>query len=120
MDEHLILMAAKLKADRRKLERERRTQLEAAAPQPPRIDAASTAAALRARGAFDIGMEGAVMRNVIAIAATLAINLALVFAFQRSAEEALPRGEVTVTELGFDSVPALANAAVGEPARAIW
>lgn len=34
MDEYLFLVAAKLKADRRKLERERGTRLEAFAPRP--------------------------------------------------------------------------------------
>lgn len=36
MDEYLFLVVAKLKADRRKLEREQRAQLHADVPQPPR------------------------------------------------------------------------------------
>ena len=40
MDEYLFLVAAKLKADRRKLEHERRVHLEALAPQPIRDEAA--------------------------------------------------------------------------------
>lgn len=56
------------------------------------------------------------MRNFIAIAAAVAINLALVFAFQRSADEALPlpEGEVTITELALEPLPALAHAIEGE------
>jgi hypothetical protein len=51
------------------------------------------------------------MRNFIAIAASLAINLAVVLAFQHSANEAvpLPKGEVTVTELGLEPVAAVAQ-----------
>lgn len=52
------------------------------------------------------------MRKIIAVAGALAINLALVVAFQRSADQALPvpNGEVTVTELELESVPTLAQA----------
>lgn len=51
------------------------------------------------------------MRNLIAVAAAVAINLAMFAAFQRSADEALPvpNGEVTVTELGLESVPTIAQ-----------
>ena len=51
------------------------------------------------------------MRKIIAIAGALAINLALVVAFQRSADQAVPvpNGEVTVTELAFEPVPTLAQ-----------
>jgi hypothetical protein len=52
------------------------------------------------------------MRNFIAIAAALAINLAMVIAFQHSANEALPvpNGEVTVTELDLEPASTLAQA----------
>ncbi len=51
------------------------------------------------------------MRKFIAITATVIIHAGLVFVFARSAEEAmpLPKGEVTITELGSDFVPALAQ-----------
>jgi hypothetical protein len=50
------------------------------------------------------------MRNFIAVAASLLINLGLVVAFQHSAENAspVPSGEVTVTDLNGDAVPTLA------------
>ncbi len=53
------------------------------------------------------------MRNFIAAAAAVAINLASFAVFQRSAEEALPvpNGEVTVTEFDVQSVPTLAQVA---------
>ena len=56
------------------------------------------------------------MRNIIALAGALAINIALVLAFQNSADEALPtpNGEVTVTELTLDGLPTLAQAAVAD------
>ena len=51
------------------------------------------------------------MRNIIAVAAALAINIALILAFQNSAEEAMPvpNGEVTVTDLETNSVVTLAQ-----------
>lgn len=54
------------------------------------------------------------MRNIIAVAAALAINIALILAFQNSAEEAMPvpNGEVTVTDLETNSVVTLAQANV--------
>jgi hypothetical protein len=61
------------------------------------------------------------MRNLTAIAAALAINVALALAFQHSANEALPlpEGEVTVTPLSIESVTTLAHAAGGaESSRA--
>lgn len=58
--------------------------------------------------------------NFIAFAAALAINFALIAAFQNSADEALPvpKGEVTVTEIGFDSVPTLARVVDTDAERA--
>ena len=52
------------------------------------------------------------MKNVIAIAASLLVNLSLVAAFERSANEAapLPNGEVIVTDLNIEAV-SLAHAA---------
>jgi hypothetical protein len=52
------------------------------------------------------------MNKVIAVAASLLINLSLVLAFERSANEALPSGEVTVTDLNADLDTALAQASV--------
>lgn len=52
------------------------------------------------------------MKKVIAVAASLGINVAMFFAFQNSAEEALPvpSGEVTVVDLNTQSAPTLAQA----------
>jgi hypothetical protein len=52
------------------------------------------------------------MKNLIAVAGSLAINLAVLIAFQHSADEALPvpNGEVTVTELGLEPVATVAQA----------
>jgi hypothetical protein len=50
------------------------------------------------------------MKKVIAIAASLLVNLSVVAALEKSAEEALPHGEVFVTELHVDTDIALANA----------
>ena len=60
------------------------------------------------------------MRNFIALAAAVAINLALFAAFQRSAEEAVPvpNGEVTVTEFDLESVPTLAQVTTHQSAHA--
>lgn len=60
------------------------------------------------------------MRNLLAIAAAVAINVALFAALERSADEALPvpNGEVIVTELDLDSVPTLAHASTGKSDRA--
>ena len=53
------------------------------------------------------------MKNAIAIAASLLVNLSLIVAFERSANEAvpLPNGEVIVTDLNIEPV-SLANAAI--------
>ena len=50
------------------------------------------------------------MRNIIAVAASLLVNLGLVVAFQQSAEDArpVPNGEVTVIDMNSEAVPALA------------
>lgn len=60
------------------------------------------------------------MKKIIAVAGALAINLALVVAFQRSADQALPvpNGEVTVTEVEMDAVPTLAYAVTTGQRRA--
>jgi hypothetical protein len=57
-------------------------------------------------------LEIAVMKKVIAIAASLLVNLSLVAAFERSANEAvpLPSGEVIVTDLSLEAVPSLVQA----------
>jgi hypothetical protein len=51
------------------------------------------------------------MKNVIAIAASLLVNLSLIAAFERSANEAvpLPNGEVIVTDLNLEAVSSLAQ-----------
>lgn len=59
------------------------------------------------------------MRKLIALAAAVAIHVVLIFAFERSAEEALPKGEVIITELGAESVPALAQAQRDTHSRAV-
>lgn len=60
------------------------------------------------------------MRNLLAVAAAVAINVALFAAIQRSADQALPvpNGEVIVTELDLESVPTLAHARTGAANRA--
>jgi hypothetical protein len=50
------------------------------------------------------------MKNVIAIAASLLVNLSLFAAFERSAHEAAPDGEVIVTDLNVEPVSSLAQA----------
>ena len=52
MDEYTLLIAAKLKADRLKLEREQREQLHVAASQPVRIEAANARDARASRRPF--------------------------------------------------------------------
>ena len=54
------------------------------------------------------------MKKVIAIAASLLVNLSLVAAFERSADEALPLpgGEVTVTDLSIEPATSLVQASV--------
>ena len=44
------------------------------------------------------------MKNAIAIAASLLVNLTLIIAFEHSADEAapVPKGEVTITDLNAD------------------
>ena len=52
------------------------------------------------------------MKKIVAVAASLLVNLSLVAAFERSANEAvpLPNGEVTVTDLSIEGVPSLVQA----------
>jgi hypothetical protein len=52
------------------------------------------------------------MKKVIAVAASLLVNLSLVAAFERSANDAVPlrSGEVIVTELSIEGVPSLVQA----------
>jgi hypothetical protein len=52
------------------------------------------------------------MKNAIAIAASLLVNLSLFAAFERSATEAapVPNGEVIVTDLNIEPVSSLAQA----------
>jgi hypothetical protein len=54
------------------------------------------------------------MKKFVAVAASLLVNIGLVVAFERSANEAvpLPKGEVIVTDLSIEAVPSLAQAAV--------
>ena len=54
------------------------------------------------------------MKNFIAIAASLLINLSLIAAFERSATEGvpLPAGQVIVTDLNLEVVPSLAQASI--------
>jgi hypothetical protein len=54
------------------------------------------------------------MQKVIAIAASLLVNLSLVAAFERSADEALPlpSGQVIVTDLSIESAPSLVQASI--------
>jgi hypothetical protein len=51
------------------------------------------------------------MKNAIAIAASLLVNLTLIVAFEHSANEAapVPNGEVTVTDLNAQALPSLAR-----------
>ena len=51
------------------------------------------------------------MKNFIAIAASLLVNLTLIVAFEHSADEAapVPNGEVTVTDLNAEALPSLAR-----------
>jgi hypothetical protein len=68
-------------------------------------------------------LEIAVMKRFVAVAASLLVNLGLVVAFERSANEAvpLPNGEVTVTDLSIEGVPSLAQASIlaGDSSRPI-
>jgi hypothetical protein len=59
-------------------------------------------------------LEIAVMKKFVAIAASLLVNVGLVVALERSANEAmpLPNGEVIVTDLSIEAVPSLAQAAI--------
>jgi hypothetical protein len=54
------------------------------------------------------------MKTFVAVAASLLVNIGLVVAFERSANEAVPvpNGEVIVTELSIEAVPALAQASI--------
>jgi hypothetical protein len=54
------------------------------------------------------------MKRFVAVAASLLVNIGLVVAFERSANEAVPvpNGEVIVTELSIEAVPALAQASI--------
>jgi hypothetical protein len=60
------------------------------------------------------------MKYFVAIAAAIGIQLIAAFAFQRSADEALPtpNGEVIVTELAFDA-PKLVNVSAGKAGHAM-
>ena len=55
------------------------------------------------------------MKKVIAVTASLLVNVGLIVAFERSANEAmpLPQGEVIVTDLSLQGVPSLAQAVIG-------
>jgi hypothetical protein len=55
------------------------------------------------------------MKKFVAVAASLPVNVGLIVAFERSANEAmpLPEGEVIVTDLSLEGVPSLAQAAIG-------
>jgi hypothetical protein len=59
-------------------------------------------------------LEIAVMKKFVAIAASLLVNVGLVVALERSANEAmpLPNGEVIVTDLSIEAIPSLAHAAI--------
>ena len=54
------------------------------------------------------------MKKFVAVAASLLVNIGLVLAFERSANEAvpLPNGEVIVTDLSIEVVPSLAQASI--------
>jgi hypothetical protein len=54
------------------------------------------------------------MKRFVAVAASLFVNIGLVVAFERSANEAVPvpNGEVIVTELSIEAVPSLAQASI--------
>lgn len=54
------------------------------------------------------------MKKFVAVAASLLVNIGLVVAFERSANEAVPvpNGEVIVTDLSIEAVPALAQASI--------
>jgi hypothetical protein len=51
------------------------------------------------------------MKSLIALAASLLVNLSLLVAFERSADEArpVPNGEVFITDLSVEAVPSLAQ-----------
>jgi hypothetical protein len=61
------------------------------------------------------------MKKVIAVAASLLVNLSLIATFERSANEAmpLPKGEVTVTDLSIEPVSALAQASLVGPDQSV-
>jgi hypothetical protein len=63
---------------------------------------------------FTLELERAVMKKVIAIAASLLVNLSVFAALERSADEVAPTGEVFVTDLNAAADVALAHATVPE------
>lgn len=116
MDEYLFITLAKLKADRLKLAREQRAQAELPVEAPRysgRIERAwaafdqktSQVAKQSPQRELDFAhnpLEGTAMKKtVLTLAASLAINLAVLAAFERSVDQAQlpPAGEVTVTQL---------------------
>jgi hypothetical protein len=56
------------------------------------------------------------MKKVIAIAASLLVNLSVVAALERSADEVAPQGEVFITDLNAATEVTLAQATVSEDA----
>lgn len=56
------------------------------------------------------------MKNIIAVAASLVVNLSAIAVFAHSANDAVPvpNGEVIVTEVSIDAVPSLAQAAIAQ------
>jgi hypothetical protein len=59
---------------------------------------------------FTMELERTVMKKVIAVAASLLVNLSVVAALEQSASDAVPSGEVFVTDLNVDTDVALAHA----------
>lgn len=89
MDEYLFITMAKLKADRLRLERERRALEPAEEPRKQPVETPRVAP------------EGAVMRTTLTLAASVVINVVALAALSWSVSDnqLSPHGEVTITQL---------------------
>jgi hypothetical protein len=89
MDEYLFITMAKLKADRLRLERERRALEPAEEPRKQPVETPRVAP------------EGAVMKATLTLAASVVINVVAlaVLSWSVSESQLSPHGEVTITQL---------------------
>ena len=119
MDEYLFITLAKLKADRLKLQREQH-QLELPVEVPQHSTKHIAKQSPKPNWFFARPfMERAVMKKtVLTLAASLAINVAVLAAYERSVDQdqarLAPAGEVTVTQLVDSAEAALFAQADGQ------